>query len=127
MIVCVISVLNWNTYDFKKYGFFTIIFIYLSFESTIMSPYLQNLLIELCGFKKNQKWELKNNATRDWFKASNVHAKLTLTVIKADSGKIFVTDHSAFIFSLVNKEKSSLVNKYVQSRMFKWLSICNKL
>ena len=61
------------------------------------------------------------------FKASNVHAKLTLTVIKADSGKIFVTDHSAFIFSLVNKEKSSLVNKYVQSRLFKWLSICNKL
>jgi hypothetical protein len=82
-------------------------------------------LIELCGFPKDLKWDLKYRGTRDGFKASDFHAKCdgianTLTVIKSKNGNIFggftekewhsrgenVTDPSAFIFSLVNKDEN---------------------
>jgi len=82
-------------------------------------------LIELCGFPKDLKWDLKYRGTRDGFKASDFHAKCdgianTLTVIKSQNGNVFggftekawnsrkgsVTDPSAFIFSLVNKNEN---------------------
>ena len=90
-----------------------------------MCPYLQNQLFELCEFSKDQKWDLKYRASRDGFKSTDFHSHCdgianTLTVIKAKSGNIFggftvqkwhsrvkwVTDHNAFIFSLVNKEEN---------------------
>ena len=89
-----------------------------------MGPYLQNQLLELCEFSKDQKWDLKYRASRDGFKSTDFHSHCdgianTLTVIKAKSGNIFggfteqewhsrgglVTDSKAFIFSLVNKEE----------------------
>jgi len=95
-----------------------------AFESTIMGPCLQNKLLELCEFSKDQKLELKYRASRDGFSSSDFHSHCdgianTLTVIKANSGNIFggfteqkwhsrggfVTDPNAFIFSLVNKEE----------------------
>jgi len=85
---------------------------------------LQNQLANLCKFPFGQKWELKYRASRDGFKASDFHSHCdgiakTLTIIKAKSGNIFggfteqewhssredVTDHKAFIFSLINKEE----------------------
>ena len=90
-----------------------------------MGTYLQNQLLELCEFSKDQKWELKYRASRDGFKSTDFHSHCdgipnTLTVIKAKSGNIFggfteqewhsrggfVTDPNAFIFSLVNKEEN---------------------
>ncbi len=86
---------------------------------------LQKLLIELCEFSKDLKWELKYKASIDGFKASDFHANCdsianTLTVIKSESGNVFggftekewhsrggyVTDPSAFIFSLVNEDSN---------------------
>ena len=82
-------------------------------------------MIELCGFPKDLKWDLKYRGTRDGFKASDFHAKCdgianTLTVTKSKNGNVFggftekawnsrgvnVTDPSAFIFSLVNKDEN---------------------
>jgi hypothetical protein len=89
-----------------------------------MGPYLQNQLLEICEFSKDQKWDLKYRASRDGFKSTDFHSHCdgipnTLTVIKAKSGNIFggfteqewhsrgggETDPNAFIFSLVNKEE----------------------
>ena len=89
-----------------------------------MDPYLQNQLLEMCEFTKDQKWDLKYRASRDGFKSTDFHSHCdgisnTLTVIKAKGGNIFggfteqewhsrggwVTDPEAFIFSLVNKEE----------------------
>lgn len=80
-------------------------------------------MYRLGGFSLDQKWKLKYRASRDGFNAKNFHAKCdgvksTLTVIKSTNGNIFggftekawssvnayVTDASAFVFSLVNKE-----------------------
>ena len=88
-----------------------------------MNCTLQNKLVELCGFPKDQSWQLKYKASIDGFKASDFHTKCdgianTLIVIKSESGNIFggftekewhsiggwVTDPSAFIFSLINKD-----------------------
>ena len=90
-----------------------------------MGPYLQNQLLELCEFSKDQKWDLKYRASRDGFKSTDFHSHCdgianTLTVMKAKSGNIFggfteqewnsdavwITDPNAFIFSLVNKEEN---------------------
>ncbi len=95
-------------------------------ESTIMGPYLQKKLLEICVFSKDQKWELKYRASRDGFKSTDFHSHCdgtanTLTVIKAKSGNIFggfteqkwhskgddVTDPNAFVFSLINKEDNT--------------------
>jgi hypothetical protein len=80
-------------------------------------------LVNLCEFSQDQKWELKYRASRDGFKETDFHAKCdgvpnTLTVIKSTHGNIFggftekpwtsvecvVSDHKAYIFSLVNQE-----------------------
>ena len=82
-------------------------------------------MIELCGFPKDLKWDLKYRGTRNGFKASDFNAKCdgianSLTVIKSESGNIFggfakkewhlrggvLTDPSSFIFSLVNKDEN---------------------
>ncbi len=82
-------------------------------------------LDELCEFSKDTKWKLKYKATIDGFKASDFHAKCdgianTLTVIKSQNGNVFggfteqewhsrgeyVSDPSAFIFSLVNEDSN---------------------
>ncbi len=89
-----------------------------------MNCTLQNKLVELCGFPKDQSWQLKYKASIDGFKASDFHTKCdgianTLTVIKSENGNVFggytekewhskgeyVTDPSALIFSLVNKDE----------------------
>jgi hypothetical protein len=91
-----------------------------------MGPCLQNKLLDLCQFSKDQKLELKYRASRDGFKASDFHSHCdgiakSLTIIKAKSGNIFggfteqawhsdddfVADPKAFLFSLVNKEENS--------------------
>ena len=90
-----------------------------------MDCILQKQLTELCEFPKDQKWQRIYKASIDGFKASDFHTKCdgksnTLTVIKSESGNIFggftvkewhsrgenVTDPSAFIFSLVNKDEN---------------------
>ncbi len=92
-------------------------------DSIIMVADQQVKLYNLCEFPKDQKWELKYRASRDGFKATYFHAKCdgvpnTLTVIKSTHGNIFggftekpwtsvecvVSDHKAYIFSLVNQE-----------------------
>ncbi len=55
---------------------------------------LQKQLRELCGFPKDQRWQLKYKASIDGFKASDLHAKYdgianTLTVIKSKNVNIF--------------------------------------
>ncbi len=105
------------------------VFIFKFVESSILDRTLHYQLDELCEFPKDREWELIYKASRDGFKASDFHAKCnshpilqkgTLTVIKSDSGNVFggftekawsshqgfVTDPSAFIFSLVNKDKN---------------------
>ncbi len=81
------------------------------------------LLIKICGFPREQKWELKYRASRDGFKALDFHSKCdgvenTLTIIKTTKGNVFggyteqawnsyghaVADPSAFIFSLINEK-----------------------
>ena len=93
--------------------------------SSLLDCTLHYQLDELCGFPKDQRWQLKYKASIDGFKASDFHAKCdgianTLTVIKSKNGNVFggftekgwlsrggfVTDPSAFIFSLVNEDSN---------------------
>lgn len=79
--------------------------------------------MKLCGFTRNkQSWSLIYQASKDGFGSNKFHEKCdgvarTLTVIKATNGNLFggyadkpwssndewITDPSAFIFSLSNK------------------------
>jgi hypothetical protein len=98
-------------------------------------------LSELCQFPKDQKWRLLYRATRDGFGAKDFHQKCdhfenTLVVIKSTEGNVFggftscpwnsissichsdgltygyVSDASAFIFSLVNKNNKPFKTIY---------------
>jgi hypothetical protein len=103
-----------------------------------MGPCLQNKLLELCEFSKDQKLKLKYRASRDGFGSRFFHLYCdgianTLTVIKAKSGNIFggfteqewnsdgvwIKDPKAFIFSLINKEvnpfKALCLNEGIQA------------
>jgi len=104
------------------------VFIFKFVESSILDRTLRYQLDELCEFPKDREWKLIYKASRDGFKASDFHSKCdfqsgTLTVIKSESGNVFggftekawlsflrneefVADPSAFIFSLVNKDKN---------------------
>jgi hypothetical protein len=96
-------------------------------ETTILDFELKRSLFDLCGFSLSEKWNLLYRASLHGFRAHNFHEKCdhiarTLTVIKVTSGNIFggyteamwnqsgeyKADKSAFIFSLVNKEKKPL-------------------
>jgi hypothetical protein len=85
-----------------------------------MDPFLQNQLLELCEFPKDQRWQLKYKASRDGFTASvfevncNELAK-SFSLIKSHTGNMYggynekewhsreadVTYFSAFIFDLI--------------------------
>ena len=86
----------------------------------------QKKLIELCKFPKDQRWQQIYKASIDGFKATDFHDNCdgianTVTVIKSENGNIFggytekewhsrggyLTDPSAFIFSLTNKDDNS--------------------
>ncbi len=85
-----------------------------------MDPFLQNQLLELFAFPKDQRWQLKYKASRDGFTASvfevncNELAK-SFSLIKSHTGNMYggynekewhsreadVTYFSAFIFDLI--------------------------
>lgn len=92
-------------------------------DSVVLSKKNTLGIYQLCEFLLDKKWKLQYRASRDGFDAKNFHGKCdniakTLTVIKSTSGSIFggftekawsssdsfVTDPTAFVFSLINKE-----------------------
>ena len=99
------------------------------FSKIINEEKLSRKLEELLKKKdlNGRKWSLLYQGTRDGFLASNFHSHCdnkpnTLTIVKSTNGNVFggytsaqwkstesyECDKSAFIFSLVNKEKKSL-------------------
>jgi hypothetical protein len=101
------------------------------FESKILDLNLESKLADLCEFAHNCKWRLLYRASDDGFSVENFHAKCdrmsnTLTIVKeANNGHIFggytqthwdksdeyKCDDSAFIFSLVNRDKAPVKMK----------------
>ena len=92
----------------------------------LWSLQMQKALLDLCEIKADQKFQLLYQASVHGYKAKNFHSKCdnqpnTLTIIKSHKGNIFggfvaakwksgiswESCPQAYIFSLVNKNKSS--------------------
>lgn len=125
---------NYRKYEFQ-FEKFNVKNVFGSLENKSMAAfYYSNILdkhgfeklVDLCEFKKNQKFKLIYQATTDEFGATEFHEKCdgipnTLTVIKNTAKNIFggytakpwnspshshyTSDPNAFIFSLVNSKK----------------------
>lgn len=86
---------------------------------------LKQDLLELCGFDLRESWDLLYRGTLHGFKSSDFHEKCdkipkTLSIIRSNGGHIFggytevtwdqsgfyKSDKNAFIFSLVNGERT---------------------
>jgi hypothetical protein len=100
------------------------------FDSEILDQVQQKKLNELCEFASDQKWTLLYRATEHGFSGENFHAKCdnkrnTLTVIRSLNHYVFggyteqlwnpsngyKTDNSAFVFSLMNRDKKAVKMK----------------
>lgn len=62
--------------------------------SKIVSLKLEPILLSVCGFRKNQKWNLLYRATEHGFSAKDFHSKCddhcnTLSIIKTTDGYVF--------------------------------------
>jgi hypothetical protein len=107
---------------------------------------MQEALLKLCGLETRKKWKLLYRGTLHGFEASTFHTKCdniakTLTIIKAaESGNIFggyteVTwnatrpnykeDKNAFVFSLVNKERTPVKVKIANEKQFAFIGNLN--